>query len=204
MVGAVIDVIIPCRNEEKTIADIVLAFREHPAIGQVIVVDNASQDQTIYQATISHADRVLQNPVVGKGQSVEHGLEYVSTDQVFLCDGDLHNFTPNHITRVLENPDSRDRMVIGVTDWVPNVPWKVNKRIWSWVSGIRRVPTFVLNETQLYGYTVEVMLNRTCHLLGVPVLMTRLEGVVGTPRWGPERQWAMDDGRKWLVENGYA
>lgn len=81
-------IIIPCLNEEEPIADVV---REVLAenIGEVIVVDNGSTDQTAARAEAAGA-RVVREPCRGYGRACAAGLSAIRPDTEIVCflDGD--------------------------------------------------------------------------------------------------------------------
>jgi glycosyltransferase involved in cell wall biosynthesis len=82
-------VIIPCLNEEvsiaKTIAKIKLVRNE----SNIIVIDNGSTDKTVEEA-IKAGAKVLREPKRGKGYAIRRGLNSLpkNTDAVFMVDGD--------------------------------------------------------------------------------------------------------------------
>ena len=94
-------VIIPVRNEEESIADVVSALR---ALGlQIIrVVDNGSSDRSASRAKAAGAE-VLREPKPGYGQACWTGLQDLpdSTEWILFCDGDGSD-DPDDIPAFLE------------------------------------------------------------------------------------------------------
>lgn len=85
------DVVIPARNEERTVAQIVgpLVQRDH----RVIVVDSASSDGTARAASGAGAHVVaVDRP--GKGRALRRGVEEAESEMVVFCDADLTAFDP--------------------------------------------------------------------------------------------------------------
>jgi glycosyltransferase involved in cell wall biosynthesis len=85
-----ISVIIPCFNEENTIAHVIYELREK--LGKdvhIIVVDNGSTDGTYFVASQCQVD-VHKEPKQGKGFAFRRGLLNIRKDSkvIFLVDGD--------------------------------------------------------------------------------------------------------------------
>jgi glucosyl-3-phosphoglycerate synthase len=78
--------IIPARNEEATIADVVLAVRERS--DEIIVVDSCSTDGTREVATEAGA-RVVVACRPGKDEAIYTGIEAARSDLLVFMDGDL-------------------------------------------------------------------------------------------------------------------
>jgi glycosyltransferase involved in cell wall biosynthesis len=200
-----IDVIIPARNEAATIENVVSTFLQVPEIGHVIVVTNGCHDRT---GEIAHAAGAchMHSPVIGKGQAIAVGLQHVGTRRIILCDGDLTGLTVRHVEYFALGFPSPKRMYIGVPDFTQNTPWAKPGDLFSRLSGIRALPTTVLRELAaadlLFGYTVEVILNRYAAINRMPVDRILLPGVKGTPRYGRERKWQMIADREWLIGKG--
>lgn len=70
---AAVCVIIPALNEEEPIADVVRACLAAGVAGEVIVVDNGSDDQTAARAAAAGA-RVVSQPVRGYGRACAAGV----------------------------------------------------------------------------------------------------------------------------------
>ncbi|GAG14792.1 unnamed protein product, partial [marine sediment metagenome] len=86
-----VSVIMPCLNEEPSVAECVQKARAWLARsglrGEVIVVDNGSTDRTAHLAAEAGA-RVLREPRRGKGYAVQRGMLESSGEYVVLADGD--------------------------------------------------------------------------------------------------------------------
>ena len=85
---AIVSVVIPCLNEEETIAEVVREVMEQTP-DEVIVVDNDSADGTADNARSAGA-RVVFQPLRGYGRACAAGLAAVRPDAEIVCylDGD--------------------------------------------------------------------------------------------------------------------
>jgi glycosyltransferase involved in cell wall biosynthesis len=82
-----IAVLIPCFNEQETIAAVVSGFKSHIPGAIVFVYDNASTDLTIERAR--NAGAIVRNePLRGKGHVVRRMFADVEADIYVLVDGD--------------------------------------------------------------------------------------------------------------------
>ena len=96
-------VLIPCYNEEVTIAKVVTDFRSALPLADIVVCDNASTDATAHVASEAGA-RVLREPLPGKGNAVWRLFSDVEADIYVLVDGDdtyEARFAPVMIGRLL-------------------------------------------------------------------------------------------------------
>ena len=80
-------VLLPCYNEEATIAGVVESFRQALPSAQVYVYDNASTDATSEQASMAGAI-VRSEPLSGKGNVVRRMFADIEADIYILSDGD--------------------------------------------------------------------------------------------------------------------
>lgn len=201
-----IDIIVPARNEVHTIGPLVRSLYGpspadfwHQHVNKVIVVDNGSSDGTGEVAAKAGA-LVIHCDEVGKGQAVARGLEEVITDRVMLCDGDL---TPFKKSQVLSMTTRLNKgMVIGAPDFTQNAPWAKPGALFKRLSGVRTLPTWVMRDLKdrglLYGYTMEVIINKAVIIHGLPITVLSLRGVRGRVQWGEERSQAMVKDFEWL------
>lgn len=106
-----VTIVIPAFNEGPTIGRIIRAAREHCPGAEVIVVDDASEDDTADQAASAGA-RVIRRPYnIGNGAGVKTGIRAAAGDIVLILDGDGQH-DPADIPRLLAHIGRYD-MVIG-------------------------------------------------------------------------------------------
>jgi glycosyltransferase involved in cell wall biosynthesis len=82
-----IAILIPCKNEELTIKEVVASFRRVMPNAEIWVCDNASTDQPAKEARSAGA-MVIAEPRPGKGHAVWRLLASVEADIYVLVDGD--------------------------------------------------------------------------------------------------------------------
>jgi glycosyltransferase involved in cell wall biosynthesis len=81
-------VIIPCHNEAASIAQVVADFRRALSGARVVVVDNASTDDTAVRAAVAGAE-VVRESRRGKGHAIVRGFSAVRDARyVVMVDGD--------------------------------------------------------------------------------------------------------------------
>ncbi len=107
-----IAVLIPCYNEELTIAEVVQLFRAQLPEAVIYVFDNNSSDQTSEQAQAAGAI-VIRERRQGKGYVVQSMFQRVEADIYVLVDGDGE--LPPEIVHSLIAPvlDGEADMVVG-------------------------------------------------------------------------------------------
>lgn len=80
-------VLVPCHNEEATIANVVQDFRHHLPTAVIYVYDNSSTDDTAQVARDAGA-QVFSEPLVGKGNVVRRMFADIEADLYLIVDGD--------------------------------------------------------------------------------------------------------------------
>lgn len=80
-------VIIPCYNEEITVAKVVTDARKYLPQAEIFVFDNNSKDKTAERAKAAGA-HVVPSKRQGKGHVVRHALRTVNADIYLIIDGD--------------------------------------------------------------------------------------------------------------------
>lgn len=107
-----IAIIIPCYNEEKTIAEVVRNFKRQLPAAEIYVFDNNSTDRTVQEATAAGA--VVRHEMrQGKGYVIRSMFKEVEADVYVMVDGD--GTYPDEQVHSLINPvlEGRADMVIG-------------------------------------------------------------------------------------------
>ena len=82
-----IAVLIPCYNEELTVAQVVSDFKEHLPMASIYVFDNRSTDATSAKAREAGA-QVVPSPRKGKGFVVQQMFDSIEADWFIMVDGD--------------------------------------------------------------------------------------------------------------------
>ncbi len=105
-------VVIPCYNEELTVAGVVKGFRTALPEAEIYVIDNNSTDGTV-QAALGAGAHVLLEPRQGKGHVVRSIVRRIDADVYVLVDGDMTY--PAEVVRTLVEPvlTGRADMVVG-------------------------------------------------------------------------------------------
>ncbi|WP_405147795.1 glucosyl-3-phosphoglycerate synthase [Sphaerisporangium sp. NBC_01403] len=108
-----VSVVMPARDEERTVGAIVSAVRRDlveavPLVDEILVVDSRSTDGTAARAAASGARVVRQDdvlpglpPLSGKGEALWKGLAASTGDIVVFADSDLRNFGSHFISGLL-------------------------------------------------------------------------------------------------------
>ncbi|MBF0110576.1 MAG: glycosyltransferase family 2 protein [Magnetococcales bacterium] len=104
-----LSVVIPCYNEEKTLTQCVarvLAIADEELELEIIIVDDASSDQSLRMAQALEREnpriRVCHHPVnQGKGAALRTGFRQASGDYVAVQDADLE-YDPNDLKKLVQ------------------------------------------------------------------------------------------------------
>src|SRR3982074_3280331 len=105
-------VLIPCYNEEQTVARVVAAFRRSLPESIIYVYDNNSTDRTVEAARAAGA-LVRRESHQGKGHVVRRMFADVEADVYVLVDGDATYDAPSAPAMVARLLDEQCDMVVG-------------------------------------------------------------------------------------------
>ncbi len=100
-----IAVLVPCFNEEATVAQVVADFRAALPAAHIYVYDNASTDAT-YARAVDAGAIVRREPRPGKGEVVRRMFADIEADIYVMVDGDATYHAPSApklITALIEN-----------------------------------------------------------------------------------------------------
>ena len=97
-----VSVIIPAFNEEKTVAHVVNVVKSLKYIGEIVVVDDGSTDQTSKFAEEAGARVIHHIKNRGKGAAIKTGFKNSNGDIVVFLDADLKNLTQSQVRNIIE------------------------------------------------------------------------------------------------------
>lgn len=97
-----VSVIIPAFNEEKTVAHVVSVVKSLPYIGEIVVVDDGSMDQTSKFAEEAGAKVIHHMKNRGKGAAIKTGFKNSKGDIVVFLDADLKNLTQSQVRNIVD------------------------------------------------------------------------------------------------------
>lgn len=89
-------IILPALNESATIRNVVRFCLETPGVSEVIVVDDASEDNTAGIAAAAGA-KIIISKSRGKGISMKEGIDAASNDLLVFLDSDIDPYPENTI-----------------------------------------------------------------------------------------------------------
>lgn len=107
-----IAVLIPCHDEELTIAKVIDDFSAQLPDAQIVVVDNCCADRTA-EIAAGRGARVLKEPRKGKGYAIDRLFDNVQADYYVMVDGD-DTYPAGEVGRLLAPVLAGDaEMVVG-------------------------------------------------------------------------------------------
>lgn len=153
--------VIPARNEAETIGAVVFAAVDAHLVDEVIVVDNASTDET-GRVAASHGARVVHEPTPGKGQAMRAGVAATGADIIVFLDADLVGLRPEHVDELVGLvADGSAAMACGLFDRGPvaNPIFLDGLPVLTGQRALRRELFEQLDLDDVRGYRVEAALN---------------------------------------------
>ena len=178
-----IDVVIPARNEARTVGGVVAAARGCRYTREVVVVDDGSTDGTAEQALAAGAKVIRREggsvPGTGsKAHAMDRGVAATDAEAVLFCDADCVGLTAAHLDDVCRPfVEGRAAMSVGWFDYgllnplVLRLPPTSGERVVS-----RRVWDAVRPEKRT-GYSIEIMINEVIAEGRLPTSVRIMPGV---------------------------
>lgn len=110
-----VSVVVPAYNEAARIRAVLMPLVNCPSVGEVIVVDDGSDDGTAEVAR-SFGVRVISLPENrGKAAALDEGVKYARNKTLLFLDADLVGLRIDHIERLLKvYREKQADMVVGV------------------------------------------------------------------------------------------
>jgi glycosyltransferase involved in cell wall biosynthesis len=110
-----VSVVIPCRDEERTLADVVQcaisSLNQYGLPGEVIVVDNASTDGS-RKLALSLPVKVVDVPEIGYGRALKGGMEAARGRYIITADAD-DTYDLKEMDRIVKALDAGNDLVMG-------------------------------------------------------------------------------------------
>ncbi len=124
--GRTISCVIPVYNEAGRIGAVLSAVAGHPLIGEVIVVDDASTDDTVRVVDGFDGVRLLRlERNVGKTRALLAGLEQAAGPGLLLLDADLVGLRAEDVTSlILPVAEGRADVAVSLRGNAPG-PWRL-------------------------------------------------------------------------------
>ena len=112
-----IAVLLPCKNEEATIANVITGFRTAVPEAEIYVYDNASTDQTAQRAAEAGA-QVVHEATPGKGHVLRRMFADIEADIYIISDGDA-TYHPADVPLLLKTfTEGKFDMVAGAREGI--------------------------------------------------------------------------------------
>lgn len=155
--------IIPAWNEAERLPLVLRAVVGHPAVDEVIVVDDGSQDGSADVAQAMGASVLRQRRNGGKSAAVAAGVAQAQGDLILLLDADLVGLTAMQVMDLL-SPVRSGRADVAIS-LRQNAPWVWRRIGLDYISGERVMRREMLlpwlnRMAGLKGFGLEVFLNR--------------------------------------------
>lgn len=99
-----VSVLIPCFNEERTIAQVLNNVLMQECVGEIIVIDDGSTDDSkeiVSQLKDSRIVLLCNERNFGKGWSIQRGIKIASSEFLVIQDADLE-YSPNEYSKLLK------------------------------------------------------------------------------------------------------
>ncbi len=134
-----LSVIIPVFNEQKTIAELLKKVYEVPLEKEIIVVNDASTDDTlavVQSLKEEYGLRIFSHTVnQGKGAAIRTGIGHIHGDMLIIQDGDLETEPMDYVHLVQPIIDGKASVVYGSRNLNP----AIGDRYWLYDIGGRFV-----------------------------------------------------------------
>ncbi len=140
MISPKLSIIIPAKNEEKGLAQLLPEVITDYPDAEVIVVNDASTDST-EKICLTHGIKVITHPYSkGNGAAIKTGAKAATGDVIVFMDGDGQHHSSD-ITLLLNKMKSGYDMVVGARDFsgqasIPrNIANAIYNMLSSWITG---------------------------------------------------------------------
>jgi glycosyltransferase involved in cell wall biosynthesis len=175
-------------NEEKYLSGVLDELLNTPAIQEIIVVDDGSQDRTAeimrQYGKFKRIRPIFLSPKRGKGYAMSAGAAAALGDILLFVDADLANWHPDYAMKTIAPLlDGQADMVIGYPQR-ENDPWDAADVLHAqrWLSGERAVWRTdllpILPQLPPSRFGVETLINMHYRTRHQPIRFVRLDGLL--------------------------
>lgn len=176
--------LIAAYNEAERIGGVLSVVQNHPALLEVIVVDDGSRDNTsAVVRQYANVKLLVQDPNAGKSKAVVRGALEAQGDIILMLDADLQYLTQEHISKLLE-PIQNGSADVSIS--VRENSLRIYKAIGlDFCSGERAFPRRLITDhvdeiRHLTGFGIESFLNRLIIRARMRIAIIPLKGLVNT------------------------
>lgn len=207
-----LSIIVPARDEGDTIVHLLFDLRRHFPGAEIIVVDNASTDDTVVKALSVPRVRVLYEHTPGKGHAMRRGALFASRAFLLFHDADSEYSVEDArevVSSVVCGQSGNPNRVMGIgvrawrLSWLPLVSFGVNlvvRTILDWryrhspedvLTGTRCLSRdlFLAMQTQSAGFAIETEISRLVVASGIPVVSLPVRYTPRTRAEGKKINW---------------
>lgn len=188
-----VSVVIAAFNEAPTVGRGVADVVEHPQVGEVIVVDDGSSDDTAEQARLAGARVITLPENRGKAAALDAGVAAAREDVLVFLDADVTGLSHEALSRIIQPVlEGQFDMFVGVrarkTLWLNRL-----LRVFPIIGGERALTRTLwqrVPERHMRGFRIEIALNHTAKRHGGGMGFALVEGLVHRTKENKFGWWA--------------
>ena len=168
-----ITVIIPARNEEKTIEEIIKIVQTSNLADELIVVDSFSKDRTAEIAK-KMGVKLIESKELGKAEAMKTGAENAFGDILLFLDADLTGLASEHLQKLVQPLlEGKAAMCVGLRDYrggfftylMKNFAFLIGGERAIFASHFRKISGNKLAK----GFNIETVMNVYCRKNKLPI-----------------------------------
>ncbi len=174
-------VIIPAKDEEHRIGNVLRAASASKLATEIIVVSDGSTDRTAEVASKTAGVTVVRLPInLGKGAAMAKGVEKTSAEIIAFVDADLQGLTGDHIDQIIW-PVLTDQCEVCIGIFRGGKFWSdTAQKFAPYISGQRAMKRFIFDgapDVSDLRFGVEYALNHQAKRVKARVLRVVIRGV---------------------------